>query len=149
MDIGAAMEMEEEAAWEQYWSEEDEWWFEEGPGAVNGIQDYSHTQCYNCGKHGHMAKGCTAKGKGKGGNATKGGKKGKGKGGEKGWNQKGWNEKGWNNKGGKKGGKGGGKGSWGKGYQGQCFKCGQIGHKAWECGSVEESTSAPAASPQG
>ena len=50
---------------------------------------------------------------------------------------------------GKKGKKGGGKGSWGKGCQGQCYRCGQIGHKAWECGSVEASTSAPAASPQG
>ena len=73
MEIGMA----EEDTWEQYWREEDEWWFEEGPGAVNGILDRSNTQCYNCGKYGHMAKGCTAKGKGKGGNATKGGKKGK------------------------------------------------------------------------
>ena len=23
------------------------------------------------------------------------------------------------------------------GYQGQCFRCGQIGHNAWECGSVD------------
>ena len=78
---------------------------------------FPNTQCYNCGKYGHMAKGCAVKGKGKGGYGTKGevkagGKKGKGKGGEKGWS-----EKGWNSKGGKKGEKGGGKGSWGKGYQ--------------------------------
>ena len=25
----------------------------------------------------------------------------------------------------------------GKGYQGQCYRCGQIGHKGWECGSVD------------
>ena len=146
MDIGAAMEMEEEAAWEQYWSEEDEWWFDEGPGAVNAV--HPSTQCYNCGKYGHMAKGCTAKGNGKGGYATKGGgkaggKKGKGKGGEKGWNEKGWS------KGGKKGEKGAAKGSWGKGYQGQCFNCGQVGHKAWGCGSVQVAEVTPAAPPQG
>ena len=96
MEIGMA----EEDTWEQYWREEDEWWFEEGPtqAPINAVSP--NTQCHNCGLQGHIAKGCTAKGKGKGANATKGGKKGKGKGGEKGWNQKGWNEKGWNNKGG-------------------------------------------------
>ena len=126
MEIGMA----EEDTWEQYWREEDEWWFEEGPtqAPINAVSP--NTQCHNCGLQGHIAKGCTAKGKGKGANAANGGKKGKGKGGEKGWNQEGWNEKGWNNKGGKKGEKGGGTGSWGKGYHGQCYRCGQIGHKA-------------------
>ena len=52
--------------------------------------------------------------------------------------------------GGKKGGeKGWAKGSWGKGYQGQCFRCGQIGHKAWECGSVQVAEVTSAAPPQG
>ena len=98
MDIGAAMGLEEEAIREQYWGDEEEWYYEESP--IDAVSP--NTQCHNCGLQGHIAKGCTAKRKGKGANATKGGKKGKGKGGEKGWIQKGWNEKGWNNKGGRK-----------------------------------------------
>ena len=51
--------------------------------------------------------------------------KGKGKGGDKGWNEKRWSKRG------RIGEKGAAKGSWWKGYQGQCFRCGHIGHNAW------------------
>ena len=92
------------------------------------------TQCYNCGGWGHQAKECPSEkkhqdGKGNGKGDGKGGKAdGKGKGNYFG-------------KGGKSDGKGKGPG---KGYQGACFTCGKIGHKAWECrggrpvGAVEE-----------
>ena len=113
-------------------------WYEEEHD-VDAIS--SNTQCYNCGKYGHVAKGCPAKGKGKGGYGVKGKGKGGPSGPPGGWSKggnKGWTAKGGEAKGGKKGGeKGWGKGGWGQGYQGQCYRCGQIGHKAWECGSVE------------
>ena len=79
-------------------------------------------KCYACGEVGHPSFLCP-KGGGKG---CKGGKGGKG---------------GYGGKGsyGGKGGKGfvgkcgyGGK-ALGKGYQGSCFNCGKLGHKAWEC----------------
>ena len=73
-----------------------------------------------------MARGCPRRGKGKGGKGKdgggKGGFKGKGKDGGKGWSGR--------PGGGKVGGKGGGKSS---GYQGQCWRCWKIGHKAAEC----------------
>jgi hypothetical protein len=90
-----------------------------------------HAQCYNCGGWGHHSRECPSEKKGKGN--YKGDGKGKGhhfgKGGGKDIG-----------KGGKDSGKGGkdaGKGSRdnGKGYQGVCFNCGKVGHKAWECRS--------------
>lgn len=88
--------------------------------AVNGSM-----QCYNCGGWGHAARTCPSERRGKGekggGKGNKGGGKGRDKGGQKGHyheDKKGYQEK------------GGGKG---KGYQGKCFTCGRVGHKAWEC----------------
>jgi hypothetical protein len=87
------------------------------------------TQCHNCGGYGHMSRECPSEkkggGKGKGnfgkGTFGKGGGKDSGKGSGKDFG-----------KGGKDSGKGGASG---KGYQGACFNCGKIGHKAWECRS--------------
>ena len=79
---------------------------------------------------GHIARECPWRGKGKG----------KGKAGEKGFGKAGGKE-GWkgSTKGGGKGpadGKGKGKGQakgGGKGYQGTCWRCWKVGHKAAEC----------------
>ena len=85
-----------------------------------------HIQCYNCGGWGHQSRECASEKKGGGKDFGKGDKgKGKGFGNVYG-------------KGGKdfsKGGKGGKDGGKGKGYQGTCFNCGKVGHKAWECRS--------------
>ena len=97
-------------------------------GRVGWHDDHDHddyeiyTRCYNCGGWGHMSRECPSekKGKGKGKDFGKSGKD-FGKGGED------------YGKGSKDSGKGG-KDS-GKGYQGACFNCGKVGHKAWECRS--------------
>ena len=84
---------------------------------------WQKTQCYERGGYGHLAKVCPSKGmkgKGKGKEGGKIGFKGKGKHGHT------FGKNG--------GGKGGGaKGGKGTGYQGQCWRCWQVGHKAAEC----------------
>ena len=99
--------------------------------SIDGV--WPSTQCYECGGYGHMARNCphvTSKGgkaKGKGKDGGKAGAKGKGKDGGPGGGGKAY---GW----GKAGGiKGKGKGGKSTGYQGQCWRCLKIGHKAAEC----------------
>jgi len=149
MDIGAVERQDQWDNWERNGWQEDQWeedqwqgdqWGQQQDGSipydVNGVQDHSNSICYTCNQKGHISPQCP-KGKGKWKNG-----KGKGKGGKgfsgKGYGQfqpkGGWNMKGWWN-GGSKGGNGKGKG---KGYQGQCWGCGQIGHKQDECSNRQQ-----------
>ena len=136
MDIGA---MERAAAEMRQWGvyEEEEWGggeFDEGIGVGDlGVEAVGKGGCHKCGEMDHWARECPhpwkgGYGKGKG----KGGKGGKGpfpygKGFQKGYGK--------NFGGGKLFGKGGGKDGKGKGkgYQGTCYACGEVGHKAHEC----------------
>jgi hypothetical protein len=88
---------------------------EEDVGAVG-----AHVRCHKCEGWGHMSRECPtqAKGKGKGKAAYSKGDGKAGKGAAKGGGKSG------------KGPKGGG-----KGYQGECWKCGKVGHKSAECWS--------------
>ena len=95
--------------------------------------------CLRCGGFGHFARECPTpecRGKGKGAKGGKGGVdfrfKGKGESVKGGW---GWYGKsGFTDNGLGKGNKGK---SGGKGYQGICWLCGEVGHKAAECGGKE------------
>jgi len=94
-----------------------------------------NTKCYACNEFGHIATNCPQrKGGGKGypGGKGLGGKGGGPPGAEKGGGKGGFGGKGF--KGGGFGGKGGGAGKgFGKGYQGTCWRCNKVGHKAVEC----------------
>ena len=86
--------------------------------------------CYECGGTGHSAKEWATR-------LRRQGKGGDGKGhSSPSSSQKGHWEKGSTKGGGKANFKGGGK--VGKGYQGDCWKCGRKGHKQHECNSIEE-----------
>ena len=117
MDVGSV------AAAAAEWPEEP--WYEENVDAV-GV----NTQCYNCGGWGHLSRDCSStKGKGKGvNNGHQGGKDaGKGHYGGKGFGK----DQGKNGYGGKGAGK-----TWGKAFTGQCFNCGQTGHRKADCPTI-------------
>jgi hypothetical protein len=107
--------------WADDYRQTDEW-LESGSQADEKDEvevDYVGEKCLRCGGMGHYARECpTPKGKGKG-KGWKGGGKGQMKG----------------QKGEAKGKGKGGKGGKGGAYQfgGQCWTCGQPGHRSWEC----------------
>ena len=149
------MEVDGVQAWgwheDHYGCEGQDWtkdWTEEGEEEIE--IGYVGESCRRCGGMGHCKRMSDAKRKGQGRGGTRG-MEGQGEGqvrwgrGEPSWKGSGW-------KGGEPGWKGGGKGGWkgkGKGFMGECWTCGERGHRSNECtnqnpktameiGSVEE-----------
>ena len=138
--LAAPMPMEVDKVWAEEWPSQTYQDREQHEVEDNQDQvevDYVGEACRRCGGLGHYARECpTPKGKGKGDVKGKGKGKGKGK-----WDE--YNQYGY---------KGKGKGLWtpgGKGFAGECWVCGEKGHRATECtknkgkqsmeiGSVEE-----------
>ena len=120
MDIGDIKGDHDDQGDDHYWDD-----FE-----IDGVGN--HDYCLRCGGYGHYARDCPTKSKGKGKNSDKGkGKgfpKGKGDGGKPTHNYGAKGKGDYNNV-----MKGKGKGTKGKGYQGVCWNCGKVGHKANEC----------------
>ena len=98
--------------------------YEEERDDVNEVR--RDRRCHTCGMMGHFARHCRTKGNGKG----KGKDEGKGYGKGKGKTMKGTGGKGAGKSGRFKGGRGEQND---RGYQGQCWSCGKIGHKSSEC----------------
>ena len=129
-----AVEEDQEAWWGNWNEEEDPWANAMGKGGTKG-KGKGPPGCWNCGDPSHLQR--SPKGKGKG-NWKGGGSKGQPEGGKGVQGGKGFPGPQGEEKGGK--GKGVGKfqAPWnynptGWGYQGVCFKCGKVGHKANEC----------------
>ena len=113
----------EAAEWEEYEGYDAEHWDEAGAEVEIG---YVGESCRRCGGIGHYARECpTPDGKGKG----KGEMKGKGKGKANYYTKPG--KGGYQEYGSK--GKGGGKKGGGKGFGGECWTCGQKGHRSNDC----------------